>query len=582
MLRWFFRWILRSVIIVVVLFMIVAISDYLSHRVQPNSVLNVELKGPTVERGGGGVLGLLNAHQTPLNLLRYAINRGAKDSHIVGMQIKVIDPEMELAQAQEIAGLIKSFKSHGKWTSAYIETAGESDPGNLSYIVASAADEVSLMPQGELNLVGVGVRELFTRGTLDWLGIVPNFASMGQYKSAANLFTNKDFTPAQKQEDEELVGNMYDQIVAATAAERKLSPDTVKVLIDQAPLNAATGLKAHLVDRLEYEDQFADRMKSHGGTAHKVVDYSSYGRASLFGGIGAAGNEIAVIYGDGAIQRGSEGFNPFSTPGSSAMTSDDIAAAFKTAREDGDVRGILFRVNSPGGSVIASELIRREVELTARKKPVVVSMSGYAASGGYWVSTPAARIIAEPGTITGSIGVLGGKFNVSPAVQKIYANSGAVTRGANVEMFDMWTDFTPPQAKKFHDELLGDTYAYFLKLVAESRHMSVEQADLVAQGRVWTGEQALKAKLIDSLGGFDDAMAATKALARLGPDQPVGILELPEQPGVLKTLLSGQLAASLTQTPSTRIVEPVIQLIRAALTGHTMFSAAYCPVVPLL
>jgi len=570
------------VIMAVVLLMIVAVSDYLSHRVMPGSVLNVELKGPTVERGGGGVLGLLNAHQTPLNLLRYAIDRGANDSHIVGMEIKVIDPEMELAQAQEIAALIKSFKSHGKWTSAYIETAGESDPGNLSYIVASAADEVSLMPQGELNLVGVGVRELFTRGTLDWLGIVPNFASMGQYKSAANMFTNKDFTPPQKQEDEELVGNMYDQIVAAMAAERKLSPDAVKALIDQAPLNAATGLKSHLVDRLEYEDQFTDRMKNHGGTDHKVVDYSSYGRASLFGGIGAAGNEIAVIYGDGAIQRGSEGFNPFSSPGSPAMTSDDIAEAFKTAREDDAVRGVVFRVNSPGGSVIASELIRREVELTARKKPVVVSMSGYAASGGYWVSTPAARIIAEPGTITGSIGVLGGKFNVSPAVQKIYTNTGAVTRGANVEMFDMWTDFTPPQAKKFHDELLGDTYTYFLKLVAESRHMNVEQADAVAQGRVWTGEQALKAKLIDSLGGFDDAMAATKALARLGPDQPVGIVELPEQPGMLKTLLSGQLAASLTQTPSARIVEPVIQLIRAALTGHTTFSAAYCPVVPLL
>jgi protease-4 len=356
----------------------------------------------------------------------------------------------------------------------------------------------------------------------------------------------------------------------------------VKALIDQAPLNAATGLKSHLVDRLEYEDQFTDRVKNHDGTDHKVVDYSNYGRASLFGGIGAAGNQIAVIYGDGAIQRGSEGFNPFSTPGSPAMTSDDIAEAFKSAREDDEVRGVVFRVNSPGGSVIASELIRRQVELTARKKPVVVSMSGYAASGGYWVSTPAARIIAEPGTITGSIGVLGGKFNISPAVQKIYANTGAVTRGANVEMFDMWTDFTPPQAKMFHDQLLGDTYAYFLKLVAESRHMNVEQADAVAQGRVWTGEQALKVKLIDSLGGFDDAMAATKALARLGPDQPVGILELPEQPGVLKSLLSGQLAASLAQTPSTRIVEPVIQLIRAALTGHTMFSAAYCPVVPLL
>ena len=582
MFRRFFRWILRTVIIVVVLVAIVGISEHILHRVQPNSVLSVELDGTVVERASSSVLGLISKNETALNTLRDAIDHGAKDPKIVGLEIKVINPEMELAQAQEIVALIKSFKSHGKWTSAYIETAGESDPGNLSYIVASAADEVSLMPQGELNLVGVGVRELFTRGTLDWLGIVPNFASMGQYKSAANMFTNKDFTPPQKQEDEELVGNMYDQIVATMAAERKLSPDAVKALIDQAPLNAATGLKSHLVDRLEYEDQFTDRMKNHGGTDHKVVDYTNYGRASLFGGLGGGGNEIAVIYGDGAIERGSEGFNPFSTPGSPAMTSDDIAEAFKSAREDNYVRAVVFRVNSPGGSVIASELIRRQVELTARKKPVVVSMSGYAASGGYWVSTPAAKIIAEPGTITGSIGVLGGKFNITPAAQKIYANSGAVTRGANVEMFDMWTDFTPQQAKMFHDQILGETYSYFLKLVAASRHISVQEADAVAQGRVWTGEQALKIKLIDSLGGFDDAMAATKALARLAPDQPVGILELPEQPGVLKSLMSGQLAASLTQTPSVRIVEPVIQLIRAALTGHTLFSAAYCPVVPLL
>jgi protease IV len=581
MLRRLFRWIFRFTIVAVVLLLIAVISDYISHRVQPDSILDVELKGPTVERGGGGVLGLLNAHQTPLNLLRYAMERGAKDSHIVGMEIKVIDPELELAQAQEIAALIKSFKSHGKWTAAYIETAGESDPGNSAYIVASAADEVSLMPQGELNLVGVGLRELFARGTLDWLGIKPNFASMGQYKSAANMFTNKDFTPAQKREDEELVGNMYDQIVATTATERKLSPETVKALIDQAPLNAEAGLKAHLVDRLEYEDQFSDRVKGHGGTQHKVVDYSNYARASLFGGFGGGTNEIAVIYGDGAIQRSGEGIDPFSA-GSQAMTADDITEAFKSAREDNDVRGVIFRVNSPGGSVIASELIRRQVELTAQKKPVVVSMSGYAASGGYWVSTPAAKIIAEPGTITGSIGVLGGKFNISPAAQKIYANSGSVTRGANVEMFDMWTDFTLEQAKMFHDQILGETYSYFLKLVAASRHMSVERADEVAQGRVWTGEQALKVNLVDSLGGFDDAMAATKALARLAPDQPVGIVELPEQPGVLKSLMSGQLAASLTQTPSARIVEPVIQLIRAGLTGHTVFSAAYCPVVPLL
>ena len=321
-------------------------------------------------------------------------------------------------------------------------------------------------------------------------------------------------------------------------------------------------------------------MKNHGGSIHKVIDYANYARPSLFSSFGG-GNQIAVIYGQGEIQRDGEGFNTFSSPESDAMTSDEMAKAFKSAREDDDVRAVILRVDSPGGSMLASELIGREVELTAKKKPVVVSMSGYAASGGYLISVPAAKIIAEPGTITGSIGVLGGKFNITPAMQKIYANTDAVSRGANVGMFDMWTDFTPAQSRQFQDEIMRD-YRYFLKLVAAGRHITVEQADAVAQGRVWTGEQALKMKLVDSLGGLDDALAAAKGLARLAPDQPVGIIELPQPPGLLQSLASGKLVASITQRPAARIVEPVIELIRLALGGHAVFSAAYCPVAPML
>ena len=579
MFRRFFRWLLRTVLIVVALFMIVVVSEYISHRVQPNSILTVELDGAVVERASTSVLGLLSKNQTALNTLRNAIDQGAKDPKIVGLEIKVLNPEMELAQAQEIVGLIKSFKSHGKWTEAYLETAGESGLGNTPYIVASAADEVSLMPQGDLNLMGVQLRELFMRGTLDWMGITPNFASAGQYKSAANMFTNKDFTQAQKEEDEGLAGSLYDQIVAAMSTERKLSPDTIKSLIDQAPIHAEQGLKARLVDRLEYEDEFTERVKNHGGSFHREVEYTNYARAKLFSNL--SGDSIAVIYGDGEIQRGGEGINPFSGPDTTAMTSDDMTAALKSARENDDVRAVILRVDSPGGSLLASELIDREVELTAKKKPVVVSMSGYAASGGYMISIPAAKIIAEPGTITGSIGVLGGKFNITPAAQKIYVNTNAVSRGANVGMFDMWTDFTPDQLKQFQDDIARN-YQYFLKLVAEGRHITVEQADAVAQGRVWTGEQAIKLKLVDSLGGMDDAIAAAKGLARLAPDQPVGVIELPEQPGLLQSLSGGKMVAMFTQRPAARIVEPVVELIHAALSGHAIFSAAYCPVVPML
>jgi protease IV len=330
------------------------------------------------------------------------------------------------------------------------------------------------------------------------------------------------------------------------------------------------------VDRLEYEDEFDDRVEKHGGAEHQTIDYSTYARPSIYSAFSHQ-DRIAVIYGQGAIERSDDDVNPFS-PGGASMTADSVGKAFEEARDDSSVRAVLFRINSPGGSVIASELIRRQVELTAKKKPVVVSMSGYGASGGYWVSTPAAKIFADPGTITGSIGVLGGKFNVSPAAAKLYTNTGAVTRGANFEMFDMWTDFTPAQAKQFQDRMLGDTYNYFLKIVAAGRHMNIDQVNTIAQGRVWTGEQASRLKLIDSEGGFCDAFAAAKTMAHLAPGQPISIEELPELPGLLQMLLNRQLAGA----ESGSIFEPISRIIRAALGNRGLLSTAYCPVVPTI
>jgi len=361
---------------------------------------------------------------------------------------------MELAQAQEIVALIKSFKSHGKWTEAYLETAGESGLGNTPFIVACAADEVSLMPQGDLNLMGVQLRELFIARHARLDGDRAELCLGGEVQERRQHVHQQGFHPAQKEEDEGLAESLYDQIVAAMSTERNLSPDTIKSLIDRAPINADDGLKAKLVDRLEYEDQFTERVKNHGGSLHKIVDYTDYARASLLSNL--SGDQIAVIYGDGEIQREGEGFSPFSGPDTTAMTSDDMTAAFKSAREDDDVRAVILRVQSPGGSMLASELIDREVELTARKKPVVVSMSGYAASGGYLISIPAAKIIAEPGTIHGIDRRARRQVQHHSRCAKIYANTDAVSRGANVGMFDMWTDFTPAQYKKFQDDIARD------------------------------------------------------------------------------------------------------------------------------
>jgi protease-4 len=311
-----------------------------------------------------------------------------------------------------------------------------------------------------------------------------------------------------------------------------------------------------------------------------MLGFTDYVRPNFVSGF-ASEDQIAVVYCDGEITRGEgEGFGL--APGGEQAGSDDLVDAFKKVRDDDSVRAVILRVNSPGGSVVASELIRRAAELTARKKPMVVSMSGYAASGGYWVSMPSSYIVAEPGTITGSIGVLGGKFNVGPATQKIYLNSGAVTRGANVEMFDEFTDFTPAQMKIFQDQILGNTYQKFLKVVSDSRHLSVDNVNTVAQGRVWTGQQALPIKLIDQLGGFTDALAQAKKMAKLPPDREVALIELPTQPGALTRLLGSQAIARAPQMPAAmRSMGPALMMVKAALSHGGTIGAVYCPVVPI-
>ena len=579
MFRWILRWLTRIVITVVVLAVIIHVANWAEHRVSSGSVLVLTLTGPVVERDDNGVRQLVSTQdETPLNIARDALDRGARDPQIAGLAIKVIDPQMEFAQAQELADLIRSFARHHKWTKAYIETAGEFDSGNLPYLVAAAANEVSLMPQGEVAMVGVGMREVFARGLFDKAGVVPNFAAIGKYKDAANIFTEKDFTPAQREEDQALVGDLYGQLVSAIASERNLDAGVVRAAIDKAPLAAPDAKTAHLVDRLEYEDQFDDRIKHYGGGKHSLVDYDDYQQVSLIPHFGH-GDRIAVIYGDGAIERGQGGFDPVLSPGGSAMGSDDIVDALNQARDDDSVRAVVFRINSPGGSVIGSELIRRAAELLAKKKPLVVSMSGYAASGGYWISMPAQKIIAEPGTITGSIGVLGGKFNVAPGARNIGVTSGAIAMGANASMFDSFSDFTPAQQQMFQNQILGDTYSYFVHLVSQGRALSTERVDQIAQGRVWSGEQAVQLKLVDRGGGLDTAIEEARKLASIEPEQTLGTLELPSPPGILTQLMQSRLGVE--SDAGTPLMRAIGHSAWFALSGG-LIRATYCPLQPTM
>jgi protease IV len=583
MVRRTLRWLVRMIAIVVVFGVISHVVDWWSHRVAPGSVLELALKGAVIERGSDGLRGLVGDNQTPLNIARRALRAAAADPHIVGLAIRVSDPEMEFAQAQELSALIRDFAAHHKWTTAYLETAGDFGSGNLPYLVASAAGEVSMMPEGEINLMGVRMQELFARGLLDKVGITPNFAAIGKYKDAANIFTEKDFTPGQREEDEALAGGLFDQLVATAASERHLEPAQVRALIDQAPLSARAGLKAHLIDRIEYGDQFTDRVKNYGGREHAIVKYSDYRQVALVPRLGHR-DRLAVIYADGAIQRGKGGFDPLLSPGGSAMGSDEMVAALDRARDDDSVRAVVLRINSPGGSVIASELIRRAAELLAKKKPLVVSMSGYAASGGYWIAMPAAKVFAEPATITGSIGVLGGKFNVAPLMNSIGVNSAAISHGANATMFDAFGDFTPAQLQQFRDRILGDTYQHFVNLVAQGRGLTPARVDQIAQGRVWTGAEAVKLKLVDGIGGFDEAVKAARDLAKVPEDTKLGLLELPAPPSLLSTLMKGKVgAASALGIDVPAPLRALLWMFDAAGGARGGWvRAVLCPVAPVI
>jgi protease-4 len=577
------RWLLRTITIVIVIAIISHIVNWWSHRVAPGSVIELALKGPVIERGSDGWRGLVDDNQTPLNVARRALRQAADDPRIVGLAIRITDPQMEFAQAQELSALIRDFAAHHKWTTAYLESAGDFGSGNLPYLVAGVAGEVSMMPEGEINLTGVRLQELFARGLLDKIGIKPNFAAIGKYKSAANIFTEKDYTPSQREEDEALAGGLFNQLVTTAASERHIEPAQLRALIDQAPLSAKAGLKAHLIDRIEYGDEFTDRVKHYGGHDHKVIKYSDYQHLSLLPHLGHR-DRLAVIYADGAIQQGKGGFDPVLSPSGNGVGSDDMVDALDQARDDDSVRAVVLRINSPGGSVIASELIRRAAQLLAKDKPLVVSMSGYAASGGYWIAMPAAKIFAEPATITGSIGVLGGKFNIAPLLTSIGVHSAAIAHGANATMFDAFNDFTPAQQQQFRDQILGETYQHFVDLVARRRGLTPARVDQIAQGRVWTGADAIKLKLVDGTGGLDEAIKSARELAKVPEDTKLGLLELPTPPGLLTSLMKGKVGSDAAFGASVSAqLRALLWMFDAAASAHGgWLRAVLCPVRPVI
>jgi protease-4 len=453
-----------------------------------------------------------------------ALHKASRDSRV--RSVLLMPSTLELpywGKVQEMRDAITAFRKSGKKVTAFLEYGGDRE-----YYLASAADQVFLMPSSSLDLTGVASYEMFLRGTFDKIGAYPDFVHIGDYKTAPNQFTQKGFTPAHREMAQSLNRDMYEQLVSGIAEGRKKSEDEIRTLFDQGPFVASKALEAGLVDELAYEDELDDRVPELGKGNDRRIEGSDYQRISLASVGVRPRSRIAVLYIVGTIASGKGGFDPVN---GTIAGSESIVEQIRKIRDDNSIKAIVLRIDSPGGSSVASDVIWRELTITRQDnpgRPIVTSMSDLAASGGYYIAIPADAIVAQPGTLTGSIGIFGGKIVIGGTLGKAGVGTETVTSGANADMYSPFTPFTPQQRAKV-EEFMQDFYKGFVGKVAESRKSTPEMIHAVAQGRVWTGRQALQHGLVDALGGLDTAVAMAKERAKIPADEDVQLVVYPER-----------------------------------------------------
>ncbi|OBH07422.1 signal peptide peptidase SppA [Mycobacterium sp. E2699] len=513
--------------------------DTARHHGVPNGcVLELDLRSMPPETTGFDPVAIITGGGRPMALRDgvAAIHRAAEDPRVAGLIARVQLGASAPAAVQELRAAIAAF-SAVKPSLAWAETY----PGTLSYYLASAFGEIWMQPAGSVGLVGFASNAMFLRDAFDKAGIEAQIITRGEYKSAANLFTEHGFTEAHREAVTRMLESLQDQVWRAVGESRKVEPAALDAIADRGPLLRDDAVAAGLVDRIGFRDEayarIAERVDPEDISDDKepprlyLARYAGAARPRLNPPVPSVPGRrskptFAVVTVDGNIVggRGGPQFLPIGTPTAGA---DTIAAALREAAADDSVSAIVLRVNSPGGSVTASETIWREVKMAReRGKPVVASMGAVAASGGYYVAMAADAILANPGTITGSIGVITGKLVVRDLKGRLGVASDTVRTNANADAWSADAPFTPEQ--RAHREAEADLmYTDFVERVAEGRKLSTEAVEVVARGRVWTGADAAERGLVDELGGFREAVRRAKALAGLDEDAEVRLVGYP-------------------------------------------------------
>jgi protease IV len=468
---------------------------------------------------------IMARRKTQLPDILEGLRRARTDDRVRALVAKVGGARVGLARMQEIREAVSRFRESGKLTVAWAETFGEFTGGNVPYYLATAFDRIYLQPSGSVGITGVAVEHLFLHDALAKLGISFESGKRYEYKSAADQLTERGFTGPAREATERLAASVAEQISAAIAERRGLSTEDARALLDRGPFLAQEALAEKLVDALGYRDEVYAAVRKKAGKGATLQYVARYQRAHLLSQRARKlpnprERFVAVIYASGPIRQGRSTRSPL---GGSGMGSDTVTAALRSARSDDRVRAVVLRVNSPGGSAVASDTIWREVvRVRAKGKPVVVSMSDVAASGGYYIAMAADVIVAQPGTITGSIGVIMGKPVLEQAYERAGITTDSVTVGAGATMFTPAHPFTQDEWDRINT-WLDAIYRDFTRKAAEGRRMPVERMHELARGRVWTGADAAANGLVDELGGMATAAEIARRRAGLPADAPLRV-----------------------------------------------------------
>ncbi|MFQ5668924.1 MAG: signal peptide peptidase SppA [Acidobacteriota bacterium] len=534
---------------------------FLADRVPSRSVLKIRLADSLPERHTTGPLGrFLGWRETTVLDLVRVLDAAREDSRVRAVTIEIAGAECGPARAQEVRQAIHRFRSSGKYVGALLEWGSLVD-----FYLASAADDVFLLPGGTLDMAGLAIMVPFARGALDHLGVIPQFEIAGEEKDAPDVYMRHEMSPIMRRSLERLLDGLLSQILDGLAADRGLDRDKLEAMVDSGFLTAPEAVERRLADGILHEDKLAERARERTGEDLEELQLADY-----LGGLAPSWfsrpPKIALVYATGTLVSGESDQSQWL---GELSGSESLARAFRTIREDDRIKAVVLRIDSPGGSSTASEMIWREVVLTGGEKPVVVSMGDTAASGGYFIAAGADQVLAQPTTITGSVGVFAGKFAMRGFYDWIGINWGVVKRGRNADMLMDLDPWTEEQRRLMRNGILA-IHQRFQEVVATGRHLDPGTVKGLATGRIFSGEEAVRLGLADALGGLREALQAARSRAGLAPGEPIAVELFPRPEGLLAGLLSG---ASMTSGPLPPV--PASEVLRQVMLWRRLGEERY-------